>query len=73
VEKNQYELCLEILRRFNQAGVLKDIMLMAVGVCRFIGSIFLVLLIHRRSRRGILIFWFLIQEKFMGKRTFLNC
>jgi len=27
VEKNQYELCLEVLRRLNRAGVLKDIML----------------------------------------------
>ena len=27
MEKNQYELCLEVLRRLNQAGVLNDIML----------------------------------------------
>ena len=27
MEKNQYELCLEVLRRLNRAGVLKDIML----------------------------------------------
>ena len=27
MEKNQYELCLEVLRRFNRAGVLRDIML----------------------------------------------
>jgi hypothetical protein len=27
VEKNQYELCLEVLRRLNRVGVLKDIML----------------------------------------------
>ena len=27
MEKNQFELCLEVLRRFNRAGVLKDIML----------------------------------------------
>ena len=27
MEKNQYELCLEVFRRLHQAGVLKDIML----------------------------------------------
>jgi hypothetical protein len=27
VEKKQYELCLEILRRFNKAGILKDFIL----------------------------------------------
>ena len=27
MEKNQYELCLEVLRRLNRAGVLNDIML----------------------------------------------
>lgn len=27
MEKNQYELCLEVLRRLNRAGVLKDVML----------------------------------------------
>jgi len=35
VEKNQYELCLEVLRRLHRAGVLKDIMLIGIWCLPF--------------------------------------
>jgi len=40
VEKNQYELCLEVLRRLNRAGVLKDVILIGSWCIPFYQSYF---------------------------------
>jgi hypothetical protein len=40
VEKKQYELCLEILRRFNKAGILKDFILIGSWSAYFYNEYF---------------------------------
>lgn len=40
MEKKQYELCLEILRRFNKAGILKDFILIGSWCAYFYNEYF---------------------------------
>jgi len=40
VEKKQYELCLEILKRFNKAGILKDFILIGSWSAYFYNEYF---------------------------------